>query len=239
VPRGELFHIQNLAGFQNACYIPQRISYRINNFWITYTKESNTNQFYSDVSLFDKNGAEINRKIVFVNEPLMWNNLFLYQANWSLTGLKLDFEDNKNFQIPLKKIETGSTRFWFGSLVLDKNPVTIIVSDLSNKIFLYNSEGILVQNSLIGNSVSLSNGLNVKFLDIITNTGLQIKWDPSLSTIYFAFFLLLVSIYVSFFTYSQIWFLESLRRINIGGNSNRSVLLFQEYFRRLARSAAQ
>ena len=69
VPRGEIFHIQNLTKFGNISYIPQNLSCRINNFWITYTKELKTDQFYSDLSIFDKNGNELNRKIIFVNEP--------------------------------------------------------------------------------------------------------------------------------------------------------------------------
>ena len=45
VPRGEIFHIQNLTKFGNISYVPQNFSCRINNFWITYTKESKTDQF--------------------------------------------------------------------------------------------------------------------------------------------------------------------------------------------------
>ena len=56
VPRGEIFHLQNLTKFGNISYIPQDISCRVNNFWITYTKDSKTDQFYSDLSLFDNKG---------------------------------------------------------------------------------------------------------------------------------------------------------------------------------------
>ena len=38
IPRGEIFHIQNLTKFGNLTAIPQDLSCRINNFWITYTK---------------------------------------------------------------------------------------------------------------------------------------------------------------------------------------------------------
>ena len=64
VPRGEIFHIQNLTKFGNVSYIPQAVSCRINNFWITYTKELKTDQFYSDLSLFDEKGNEIKLKII-------------------------------------------------------------------------------------------------------------------------------------------------------------------------------
>ena len=44
VPRGEIFHTQNLIKFGNLSNIPQNISWRVNDFWITYTEEFKTNQ---------------------------------------------------------------------------------------------------------------------------------------------------------------------------------------------------
>ena len=113
VPRGEIFHIQNLTKFGNITYIPQAISYRVNNFWITYTKDSKIDQFYSDLSLFDQMGNEIKRKTIFVNEPLLFNDIVLYQTDWDINGLKLRLDNKKAFQVPLKKITKGSNKFWF------------------------------------------------------------------------------------------------------------------------------
>ena len=76
---------------------------------------------------------------------------------------------------------------------------------------------------------------SAKFADFITSTGLQIKSDPGISVVYFSFALLMVSIYVSFFTYSQVWLLELVKNAKIGGKSNRSVLFFQEDFRKIVR----
>ena len=103
VPRGEIFHIQNLTQLGKISYIPQTLSCRINNFWITYTKDLKTDQFYSDLSLFDQKGNEVKRKIIFVNEPLTFNDVVLYQTDWDIVGLKLQL-DKKIFQIPLQKV---------------------------------------------------------------------------------------------------------------------------------------
>jgi cytochrome c biogenesis protein len=113
--------------------------------------------------------------------------------------------------------------------------LTIVVNDLNGKVYFYNSKGILVQESSIGNSFAMLNGLNLQVLDFITSTGLQIKSDPGINIVYFSFLLLIVSIYISFFTYSQIWLVELSESIKIGGNSNRSVLFFQEDFRKIIR----
>tara|TARA_B110001452_G_scaffold265088_1_gene269203 strand:+ start:105 stop:1403 length:1299 start_codon:yes stop_codon:yes gene_type:complete len=238
VPRGEVFHIQNLTKFGSISYVPQTFSCRNNNFWITYTKESKTDQFYSDLSLFDEKGNEIKRKIIYVNEPLTFNNVVLYQTDWDILGLKLRLDNEKFFQIPLKKITKGGNRFWFGSLNLDNflsTNLTVVVNDLSGKVYLYNSKGILVQESYIGGFFEVNKGVTVQISDFITGTGLQLKSDPGIFVVYLAFLLLLVSIYVSFFTYSQIWLVEFSKNIEIGGTSNRSVLFFQEDFRKIVR----
>ena len=238
VPRGEISHIQNITKFGNTSYIPQTLFYRINNFWITYTKEQKTDQFYSDLSLFDQTGNEIKRKIIFVNEPLVFNDVTLYQTDWNILGLKLRLDNDKIVQVPLKKITKGGSRFWFGSLALENEKIpnlTIVVNDLGGKIYLYNTKGILVQELVIGDFISTEDNLSIQITDFITSTGLQIKSDPGIGIVYLSFFLLIVSIYVSFFTYSQIWLVELPKNIKVGGNSNRSVLFFQEDFRKIIR----
>ena len=111
----------------------------------------------------------------------------------------------------------------------------MVVNDLSGKVYLYNSKGILVQESYIGGFFEVNKGVTVQISDFITGTGLQLKSDPGIFVVYLAFLLLLVSIYVSFFTYSQIWLVEFSKNIEIGGTSNRSVLFFQEDFRKIIR----
>ena len=243
IPRGEVFHIQNLTKFGNLTYVPQDLSCRINNFWITYTKEAKTDQFYSDLSLLDQEGKEIKRKIVFVNEPFLFNDNVLYQTDWDIVGLKLRLNNNKQiFQVPLKRITKAGNRFWFGSLNINNEPnknLTLVVKDLEGKLYIYNSKGILLQELLIGENFKTTENLEIQFSDFITSTGLQIKSDPGIGVTYFSFFLLMVSIYVSFFTYSQLWFVEGNEIVIFGGRSNRAVLFFQEEFRKILKRSTK
>jgi cytochrome c biogenesis protein len=242
IPVGEIFHIQNLTKFGNNSYVPQDLSCRVNNFWITYTKELKTDQFYSDLSILGSDGKELKRKVVFVNEPLIYKDLVLYQTDWDIVGLKLKLAGNKSFQLPLKRITKGGNRFWFGSLKLsqaNEQNFTVVINDLKGKIVLYDSKGNFVQEVLLGESVNVEKGVQVQFSDFITSTGLQIKSDPGINVVYSSFLLLMISIYVSFFTYSQIWFVESKDKLTVGGKSNRAVLFFQQEFRKLIKRSAK
>ena len=233
IPRGEFFHVQNLLKSGSVSYIPQQISCRVNDFWITYTSELKIDQFYSDLSIVDNTGSELKRKIVFVNEPLVYDGLTFYQTDWDIIGLKCEISNNKILQIPLKKVVKRGKKFWFGSFVLGPKKMSLVVEDLQGRVYIYNNEGKLIQESILGNDIVLSDTTITQFKEMITSTGLQIKADPGIFTVYFSFLLLMGSIYVSFFTFSQIWLVEQQTNILIGGKSNRSVLFFQEEFRRM------
>ena len=60
VPETENFHIQNILTNGQLTFIP-KTSARINDFWITYTKNKTVSQFYSDniLELLDRHGVDL------------------------------------------------------------------------------------------------------------------------------------------------------------------------------------
>ena len=238
VPRGEIFHVQNLIKIGTFSNVPQNISWRINDFWITYTKESKINQFYSDLSLLDNVGNELNRKTIFVNEPFFYNGLSLYQTDWDINGLKFKYDDGAFKQLPLKRISRGGNKIWFGSIVIrDANfkqqNLSLLINDLRGYIYIYDDAGKLIQEGLLGQLITLPNNNKILVSDFLTSTGLQIKVDPGIKIVYFAFFLLIFSTYASFISYSQIYSFETELNIKLGGTSNRAILFFQKEFNRI------
>jgi cytochrome c biogenesis protein len=239
IPRGEVFHLQNIIRSATSSYVPQDFSCRVNDFWITYTREFKINQFYSDLSIINGNGDEIKRKTIFVNEPFIYNGVTLYQTDWDILGLKLQLNGGSSYQLPLQKIVKSGRNFWFGSVVIDNNSsarFSILINDLRGSISIYNSQGILVKDCLIGDEVQLTESVALKFNDFISSTGLQIKSDPGISLVYMSFFFLMFSVYLSFISYSQVWQVEHSTNLMLGGKSNRAVLYFQQEFRKIVKS---
>ena len=238
VPRGEIFHLQNLVKTGPLSRLSTSAVLRVNDFWITYTPESKINQFYSDLSMLNATGSEIMRKTIFVNEPLQAAGLTIYQTDWDLVGLKLAVNESNDIQIPLQKITKSGRKFWIASLNLKNfngQQFTILCNDVEGSIYLYNKQGVLVKKVDLGKSVNIDTSNTIVFRNFITSTGLQIKEDPGLFVVYFSFLLLMLSIYISFFSYSQIWGLECYQIFMVGGKSNRAVLAFQETFKRKIR----
>ena len=181
------------------------------------------------------------RKTIFVNEPFVYNGITLYQTDWDLLGLKIKVNNDEIIQVPTKKITTDGRKFWVGSIPIkinDSGPVnyTVLINDLFGNLFIYNEQGKLVYECLIGEDVKINNTLRINFSDFITTTGLQIKTDSGIPLVYFAFFLLMVSVYISFISYSQIWQLKTTNNLVIGGKSNRAVLYFQEELKRMVQN---
>lgn len=233
IPRGEITHIQNLIKFGSISSLTQDTSFRINDFWITYTNDSKTDQFYSDLSLLTNEGKELKRKTIFVNEPLTFNNVVLYQTDWDIVGVKVKLPNGEIFQLPAKKITKGGRKFWFCSLPTTNGNLSLIINDLNGPLFVYDSKGVLLKQANIGNTIGIDDSLQIELSSFLTTTGLQIKSDPGIPTVYLSFLFLMLSIYVSFFTYSQIWLVENSKKLTVGGNSNRAVLFFQQEFRKV------
>ena len=66
--------------------------------------------------------------------------------------------------------------------------------------------------------------IDISVVDIITETGLQIKTDPGIPLIYFGFGLLMISSLISYFSFTQFWLAKKDDQLFIGGTSNRAKL---------------
>ena len=100
IPKTETFHIQNILSNGQVTLIP-KVSTRVNDFWITYTKQTTINQFYSDISILNVDGNEIDRKTIYVNSPARYRGINYYQTDWNLIGLRVEDQNSKILQYPL------------------------------------------------------------------------------------------------------------------------------------------
>jgi cytochrome c biogenesis protein len=233
VPRGEVCHLQNFVKSGRFFKTPQDLSWRVNDFWVTYTQDSKTNQFYSDLSVLNYRGEELQRKTIFVNEPFFYKGVTIYQTDWDILGLKANVNNGKVVQLPLTKINKSGKNFWLGSFSFDNsstNKFTVLLSNLDGRLNIYDNGGAFLKEATLDEIISFQNGNTIRFSDFITTTGLQAKSDDGLILVYFSFALLMISIYFSFLSYSQFWFTTNSKNVFVGGKSNRAVLSFQEQF---------
>lgn len=232
VPKTEIFHIQNILNNGQLTIVPQT-SARINDFWITYTKNKTVSQFYSDISILDNQGHEINRKTISVNYPLISNNVYYYQTDWNLIGLRFQNFNKEIIEYPLINIFKNQSKLWL-TWVSNNSSFTdgiiTIIDNLEGYCSIYNENGQFLGNIELNETVNFN--ISLTLLEIISSTGLQIKIDPGIPMIYLGFFFLMLSTLISYITYSQIWIIQKNQQIFIGGNTNRAVFEFElEFFK--------
>jgi cytochrome c biogenesis protein len=232
VPKTENFHIQNIINSGQLSRIP-KTSTRVNDFWITYTKNRTISQFYSDLSILDTRGNEISRKTISVNYPLIHKNIYYYQTDWNLIGLRFKSIANEMIEYPLLNILNNQNKVWITWISSDKSlkeGIIGLVDNLEGYCSIYEESGVFLGNVELNETVNFKQPLT--FLEIISSTGLQIKSDPGIPMIYFGFFFLMISTLLSYITYSQIWIIQKNRKLFIGGTTNRAVFNFElEFFK--------
>lgn len=230
IPKTESFHIQNILSTGPSAFIP-KTSARINDFWISYTKTKTISQFYSDLSILNQQGNEIKRKTISVNYPLIFKDIYYYQTDWNLVGLRFQILNNQIIEYPLTNIFGNQGKVWLTWFENRENPkegLIIIISNLEGYCSIYDSFGQFLGNLETNES---QNFLQlITFLEPISSTGLQIKTDPGIVLIYSGFLFLMVSSLISYITYSQIWIIYQNKQIFIGGNTNRAVFDFELEF---------
>ena len=235
VPKTETFHIQNVLNNGQFTIIP-KVSIRINDFWITYTKQTTITQFYSDISFLNVDGNEIQRKTIFVNSPAKYNGIDYYQTDWNIIGLRVKLKNSSIFQYPFINLSNTQEKIWLTwintSEQLD-NGLTLLIDNLQGYCSVYNKVGNFMGNLELNENLTLENSLIL--IDILSSTGLQIKADPGITLIYLGFLFLMISTLISYITYSQIWIVQDKQKIFIGGNTTRATFEFELEFLKLVK----
>ncbi|WP_375473894.1 cytochrome c biogenesis protein [uncultured Nostoc sp.] len=232
VASGDTFQVTNIVDAGPiAAKIPKDWSVRVNRFWIDYTPSGGINQFYSDMSVLNNQGKEIDHKKIFVNEPLRYHGITFYQTDWGIAGVRVQFNNSPIFQLPMAQLNTnGNGRIW-GTWVPTKpdlsQGVSLLAKDLQGMVLIYDATGKLVDTVRSGMFTEV-NGVKLKILDVIGSTGLQIKADPGIPIVYTGFGLLMLGVVMSYFSHSQIWALQKGDRLYVGGKTNRAQVAFEQ-----------
>jgi cytochrome c biogenesis protein len=226
VPKTENFHIQNIISNGRFSIIPKR-SGRLNDFWITYTKNKTISQFYSDISILDSEGNETKRKTISVNYPFVDDGIYYYQTDWDLVALRFQNIQNQIIEYPLINGFGTQEKIWL-TWISNKNGILLLIDNLEGYCSIYDTEGQFLGNLEINETLNFNPP--IKFSEILSSTGLQVKIDPGIPFIYLGFFFLMISTLLSYITYSQVWIIQRNAQLFVGGTTTRALFDFELEF---------
>ena len=224
IPKTETFHIQNVLTNGNLTSIP-KLSSRVNDFWINYNPQNNIKQFYSDISIINANAKEVYRKTIFVNSPINYKGINFYQTDWNLIGLRIQVKRSQILQYPLINFLNNQSKLWISWIPIDESlnkGIIILVNNLQGYCSVYNEYSQFLGNLELNESFEKE--LPITLIDILSSTGLQIKMDSGITLIYTGFLFLILSISISYITYSQIWVIRDKNKIFIGVRQHEEFL---------------
>jgi cytochrome c biogenesis protein len=232
IPSGGTFQVTNIvnAGPWATPQISQDWSVRVNRFWIDYTSEGDIDQFYSDLSVLDEAGGEVDRKTIYVNQPLRYRGVTFYQADWAIAAIRVRINNSPILQLPMAQLDTGGRGRIWGTWIPTKTDlsagVSVLAKDLQGTVLIYDASGKLVSTARQGMSAEI-NGVTLSIVEVVGSTGLQIKADPGVPIVYAGFGLLMLGVIMSYVSHSQIWALEEGEKLYIGGRTNRAQVVFE------------
>lgn len=231
VPSGESFKVTNIveSGPWAAPQIPKDWSLRINRFWIDYTPAGEIDQFYSDISVLDKQEKEVKHETIFVNQPLRYRGVTFYQTDWGIAAIRVQMNKSPVLQLPMARLNTKGQRIW-GTWIPTKTDlsegVSLLARDLQGMLLLYDAKGQLIDTLRPGMSKEI-NGVTLKIVEVVGSTGLQIKADPGIPMVYTGFTLLMLGVMMSYVSHSQVWALQKDGHFYVGGRTNRAQVGFE------------
>ncbi len=232
IPSGNIFQVKNIidAGPFATSQVPKDWGVKVNRFWIDYDPDGRIDQFYSDLSVLNQNGEEVDRKTIHVNEPLRHQGVTFYQADWGISALRVRVNKSPVFRLPMAQLDTGGQGRIWGTWIPIKPDlsagVSVLAKDLQGTVLVYDGSGQLVSTVREGMSTEVD-GVTLFVDEVVGSTGLQIKADPGIPIVYLGFGLLMISVMMSYVSHSQIWALKDGDRLYIGGKTNRAKVTFE------------
>jgi len=234
LPKGEIFHIQNPLKVGWLTSLPS-INTRVNDFWVEY-ENNRIHQFYSNLSILDDFGNELKQQTISVNNPLRYKNVDFYQSDWNLIGIRIkNIKTNIIYEFPLFSFNNNSKSWitWISNNDLPaEKSMALVFDQLQNIVFIYDENGNFLNFKNTGDLINE----NLRLIDILPSTGLLIKYDPSITIIYFGFGLLMLTTLLSYLPYTQIWILNEKNNCWIGSSTNRGKIQLEIEFENLIRS---
>ncbi|CAI5958094.1 unnamed protein product [Closterium sp. NIES-65] len=174
-------------------------------------------QFFSDLSVTDLYGRELQRKTISVNDPLRCQGVTMYQTDWAISAVQLRSDGGEPFKLPMASLqEPGSSQKLFGTFLptgeeenadggeATTTGISILARDLQN-VVIYDSKGEFVGVRRPGSNRPITvEGKKLVVDELIGSTGLELKMDPGVPYVYAGFGALMLTTAISYLSHSQV-----------------------------------
>ncbi|MHB8880331.1 MAG: cytochrome c biogenesis protein ResB [Thermodesulfovibrionales bacterium] len=230
LPEGET---TSVAYKDRGTEVPLGFQVRCDNFEVDYYGQGDMPKSYKSWLTVFKNGSEIMKKSIVVNDPLTFEGITFYQSSYGMvpnsqgrgiiilravsadgTAQNIQAKVGDSFLIPGSSVQ---------GRILDFSPALSV--DPTGRYFSYDEmlKNPAIQVAFTGlkdgnytgwilkrypNSWNLPGGLRLEFLDYwgVEYTGMQVRKDPGVFIVYLGCIIMALGLYVTFFmSHRRVW----------------------------------
>ncbi len=249
--------ISSVAYYRSGIEQPLGFSIRCDNFLVDFYGGSDMPKAYKSWLTIIKDGKEVIKKTIEVNDPLTYEGITFYQSSYGMVPdaqgifmLKAISKDGKRETINLKHNEsftipgtsiTGKIINFSPALGMDQTGRPFTYADMMNNpaIYIEFSEG--GKQKYAGwllkrypETWALPDGHIVEFMDYwgIEYTGLQVRKDPGVWVVYLGCITISIGLFIAFFvSHRRLWvrLIEDKNgtRVTVGATANKNRQAFE------------
>jgi cytochrome c biogenesis protein len=259
LPEGE---VSSFAYKDRETKIPLGFDLRCDNFEVEYYPGSDMPKAYKSWLTVLKNGKEVMKKSIVVNDPLTYDGITFYQSSFGTLPSGIE-----NGIIVLRVVSSSGQAEQIntkvgGSFTIPGTSITGRITnfspalsvDQSGRAFTYSEQmtnpAVYVEFPGSGKSGwilkrypqtwALSDGNRVEFLDYwgVEYTGMQVRKDPGVLIVYLGCFLMAVGLYMTFFmSHKRVWINiseeKSGLKVLVGASANKNKAAFEAKIEKL------
>jgi len=212
----------------------QKLSLKLNEFYIDREDDGIPKQFISNIEIFSDNSSESLKKEASVNHPIRYKGLTIYQADWAISNLVLKIDDI-TYQLQLKPVPEIGEQVWgivieFGKKI--KKNYLLTINNEYGPIKIFNTDNFSETDIYLNNEKKELNSSQIEFIKAIPSSGLIIKNDPSVPIIYSSFILIILGASLSLVPTKRLWILNDndSKTLYMGGLCNKNLSGFENEF---------
>ncbi len=216
----------------------EKFSLKLKNFNIQREDDGLPKQFTSNLEIYSNKSNETIKKQTEVNQPLRYQGLTIYQADWAISSIILEIDKIK-YQFALKPVPEIGNQIWGVLVELGENTKKNYLLTIDNEngpVKIFDIDDFSEKDIYLNTKESKVNTSDIKLIKIIPSSGLIIKSDPSIPIIYCSFVLILIGASLSLIPTKRIWILKdnSSKNYYMGGLCNKNLSGFELEFNQIS-----
>ena len=208
-----------------------QLELRLEQFGLERDPAGRPEQFTSQLLLVDGADGEPQPASVSVNHPLRHRGITVYQADWALAAVTLQFGQSPLLQLPLQTFPELGDQVW--GLVLPTRPdgsapVLLALQSEQGPVQVFGSDSQLLGLLPVGGEAVDILGLPLRVAEVMPSSGLLIKRDPGVPLVYGGFAITLLGGALSLVATRQLWAIAGSDRLHLAGLCNRNLVAFAD-----------